>query len=162
MKSARKFSLILLIALFAISLVACGGDAGASTELTVTVNATDIDGSPIVLGEVTFASENPTVLEALQAMCTAREVACEASDLGVVSKIGDVGTKNYTDKETGKNMAVAWGWRLNGTEGEDLGFANATTVKTGDTIEYYQYAMVVEEDAWFENAEKFEGEENNG
>lgn len=161
MKSLRKLSLLLLAALFAITLVSCGGDT-ASTELTVTVNASDIDGSPVVLGEVTFSSENPTVLEALQAMCAAREVSYEASDLGVVSKIGDVGTKNYVDEATGKNMTIAWGWRLNGTEGEDLGFANATAVKSGDTIEYYQYSMVVEEDAWFENAEKFEGEENNG
>lgn len=163
MKSLRKLSLLLLAALFAITLVSCGGGETAGTELTVTVNATDINGDPVVLGEVTFSSENPTVLEALQAMCVAREVACDASDLGVVSKIGDVGTSTYVDEATGTNMAIGWSWKLNGTDSADLkSFANETVIKSGDTIEYYQYSYVSEEDAWFDKAGEFENEENAG
>lgn len=162
MKSLRKLSLLLLAALFVFTLVGCNS-ASAATEVTVTVNATDIDGSPIVLGEVTFTSENPTVLEALKAMCVAREVVCEVSELGVVSKIGDAGVKTYTDKETGTQMAIGWSWKLNGTDSADLkSFANETAIKTGDTIEYYQYSYASEEDAWFDKAGEFENAENAG
>lgn len=162
MKSLRKLSLLLLAALFAMTLISCNGEASTGNELTVTVNATDINGDPVLLGEVTFSSDNPTVLEALQAMCTERELALEASDMGVVSKIGDVGISTYVDETTGTNMAIGWSWKLNGKDSADLkSFANETAISSGDTIEYYQYAYENVEDAWFEQADNFESDAND-
>ncbi len=156
MKSLKKLFVLLLAAIFVLSLASCGGEA-ASAEVTLTVNARDIDGNPLVLGEVTFKDDTPTVIEALQAMCTAREVACEIDAYGGVASIGGVGTKTYKDKETDKDMAISWTWSLNGTDAETLkSFANETAVKSGDTIEFYQYSYVAEADAWFENAAEFE------
>lgn len=162
MKSLRKLSLLLIAVLLVGALVGCSSDSN-SVEVTVTVNATDINGSPIVLGDVTFTSENPTVLEALQQMCLMREVACEANETGIVSKIGDAGVSSYVDEETGKNMAIGWSWKLNGQDSEDLSsFSNETVVKTGDIIEYYQYTYESELDPWFEDANKFESNEEAG
>ena len=78
-------------------------------------------------------------------MCMAREVALEYDQsLGIVQKMGDAGPKSFTDEETGKKMSLAWTWKLNGKEAS--GFANETVIKSGDKIEYYQYAYVDEEE----------------
>lgn len=142
MKILRNLSLLALAVLFVFSMAACGEDT-AQVEVTVTVEAHDYEGSPIVLGDVTFEHENPTVLVALEQMCIAREAALEYDNLGIVQKIGDVGTKTYTDKETGKNMELIWIWTLNGEEVK--GFANETVIKSGDKIEYFQHAIENEE-----------------
>lgn len=160
MKSIRKLSLLLVVALCVMMLVSCN-DSAPSNEITVTVNATDINGDPVLLGDVTFTSENPTVFEALQAMCIEREVTLDASDVGVVSKIGDVGTSTYVDETTGTNMAIGWSWKLNGKDSADLkSFASETAIQSGDTIEYYQYSYENTEDDWFDKADQFENEEN--
>ncbi|MBQ8276139.1 MAG: hypothetical protein IJZ02_05910 [Clostridia bacterium] len=142
MKILRNLSLLALAVLFVFSMAACGEDT-AQVEVTVTVEAHDYEGGPIVLGDVTFEHENPTVLIALEQMCIAREVALEYDTLGIVQKIGEVGTKTYTDKETGKNMELVWVWTLNGEEVQ--GFANETVIKSGDKIEYFQHAIENEE-----------------
>ncbi len=142
MKILRNLSLLALAVLFVFSMAACGEDT-AQVEITVTVEAHDYEGSPIVLGDVTFEHENPTVLVALEQMCIAREAVLEYDSLGIVQKIGDVGVKAYTDKETGKDMKLVWGWKLNGEEIK--GFANETVIKTGDKIEYFQYPIENEE-----------------
>ena len=142
MKILRNLSLLALAVLFVFSMAACGEDT-AQVEITVTVEAHDYEGSPIVLGDVTFEHENPTVLVALEQMCIAREAVLEYDSLGIVQKIGDVGVKAYTDKETGKDMKIVWGWKLNGEEIK--GFANETVIKTGDKIEYFQYPIENEE-----------------
>ncbi len=145
MKSLRTFFVLIFAVLFAFSLVACGEDAPDPNELTVTVEAYDYDNNPIVLGDVTFSMENPTVLAALEAMCIAREVSLEYDQsLGIVQKMGDAGPKSFTDEETGKKMSLSWAWKLNGEEAS--GFANETVIKSGDKIEYYQYAYVDEEE----------------
>lgn len=146
MKPLRLLSLVLMAVLVALSMVACGEDASAS-KITVTVNATDINGDPVVLGDVTYESENPTVLEALEAICQDREFALEVDDLtGIVTKIGDVGVSTYVDEKTGVNMAIGWTWKLNGEELKSL--AKETAIKSGDKIEYYQYAYENVEDTW--------------
>ncbi|MBE6576399.1 MAG: hypothetical protein E7654_09025 [Ruminococcaceae bacterium] len=142
MKILRNLSLLALAVLFVFSMAACGEDT-AQVEITVTVEAHDYEGSPIVLGDVTFEHENPTVLVALEQMCIAREAVLEYDSLGIVQKIGDVSVKAYTDKETGKDMKLVWGWKLNGEEIK--GFANETVIKTGDKIEYFQYPIENEE-----------------
>ena len=142
MKIFRNLSLVVLAVMLVISMAACGEDV-AKPEVTVTVEAYDFEGGPIVLGDVTFEHENPTVLVALEQMCIAREAALEYDNLGIVQKIGDVGVKTYTDKETGKNMKIVWIWTLNGEEVK--GFANETVIKTGDKIQYTQHAIENEE-----------------
>lgn len=142
MKIFRNLSLLALAVMLVLSMAACGEDV-ALAEVTVTVEAHDFEGSPIVLGDVTFEHENPTVLVALEQMCIAREAALEYDELGIVQKIGDVGVKTYTDKETGKDMKIVWVWTLNGEEVK--GFANETVIKSGDKIEYFQHAIENEE-----------------
>lgn len=142
MKIFRNLSLLALAVMLVLSMAACGEDV-AKPEITVTVEAHDYEGSPIVLGDITFEHENPTVLAALEQMCIAREVALEYDDIGIVQKIGEAGVKTYTDKETGKDMKVVWIWTLNGEEVK--GFANSTVIKTGDKIEYFQHAIENEE-----------------
>ncbi len=147
MKSFRKLSLLLLAVLLVLSMVACGGET-ATVETKVTVEAYDMAGDPILLGEVVVEAENPTVLNALEAMCAAREVALVANQFGLVEKIGEVGTSTYVDKDTGLNMAIGWTWTLNGVEVE--GFANETAIKAGDKIVYTQYTYVNEEETWID------------
>lgn len=142
MKFFRHLFLLALAVMLVFSMAACGEDV-ATTEITVTVEAHDFEGSPIVLGDVTFEHENPTVLAALEQMCIAREVALEYDDIGIVQKIGEVGTKTYVDEATGKNMEVVWVWTLNGEEVK--GFANETVIKSGDKIQYFQQAIENEE-----------------
>ena len=142
MKIFRNLSFLALAVMLVLSMAACGEDV-PTTEITVTVEAHDFEGSPIVLGDVTFEHENPTVLVALEQMCIAREAALEYDSIGIVQKIGEVGTKTYVDEATGKNMEVVWVWTLNGEEVK--GFANETVIKSGDKIEYFQQAIENEE-----------------
>ena len=67
MKILRCLSLLAIAVMLVLSMTACGEDA-AQVETTVTVEAHDYEGSPIVLGDVTFEHETPTVLVALEQM----------------------------------------------------------------------------------------------
>lgn len=138
MKIFRNLSLLALAVMLVLSMAACGEEV-PTTEITVTVEAHGYDGSPIVLGDVTFEHENPTVLVALEQMCITREVVLEYDSIGIVQKIGEVGTKSFTDETTGKKMQYVWVWTLNGEEVK--GFANETVIKSGDKIAYYQHAI---------------------
>ena len=139
MRMIQKISLIAIAFLMVISMVACNsGDTAPTNEVTVTVNAYDINGEPVILGEVTFESEMPTVFAALEAMCIEREFTLDADANGIVSKINGVGGATFVDKETGLNMANGWSWTLNGAE--PTGFAMEVVVKTGDVIEYREYS----------------------
>ena len=146
MKAFRKLILLVLAAVVVLSMVACGGEDTAVNEVKVTVESYDFEGGPILLGEVIVEAENPTVLDALEAMCAAREVALVANQFGLVEKIGDVGTSTYVDEATGLDMALGWTWKLNDAEVE--GFANATAIKSGDKIVYTQYAYENEAETW--------------
>jgi len=164
MKTLRKIALLLLAVMLTAALAGCNTTEPVGTEITVEVNARDINGEAIVLGNVTFTSENPTVLEALQQMCIARETSLEADTAtGIVSKIGEYGSSTYVDEATGKKMAIGWAWSLNGTSNEDIETRSYNTViKTGDVIDYYQFSYEAEEDIWFEQADKFEDAEGEG
>lgn len=147
MKAFRKISVLMLAVLMIFTMIACNNETAKTTEVTVTLNAYDINGDPVILGDITFESELPTVFEALEAICLDREFKLEADSNGIVSKINGVGGATFVDKETGVQMANGWMWTINGAE--PTGFAKETAVKTGDVIEYREYSYENEAEELF-------------
>lgn len=156
----KKISVMLLtFLLLAATLVSCGDNGNGNEETTadevavnVTVNV--VAGDEKVLDGVVVTlrdAENLTVLAALKQACYAYDIVYDIDeDTGLVNSIGDYKITGGTITETnaeGEEVATKtdvyyWEWSLNNKSMEAR--ANATTVKSGDTVTY-SYIRLKEE-----------------
>ena len=131
MKNIRLISLVLAAVLVLFAFAGCGQK---NPGITVTVKVVDFDKKVVAEGEVTFSSDEPTALLALQYLCEAEELECTIDSVSnTVVKIGDI--EEYEDEK--ENLLYYWSCNYNGKAAR----AAQTMVETGGVVEFFVASM---------------------
>lgn len=131
MKAIRIISLALVAVLMVCAFASCGNQ---TPPTVVTVKVVDFDKKVVAEGEVSFKSDEPTALLALQYLCEAEEIECVIDPVSnTVIKIDDI--EEYEDNKA--NLLYYWSCNYNGKAAR----ASQTMVETGGVVEFFVASM---------------------